>query len=130
VPRSVRSLHIEMEAVVGLMAIGASVFLAWVLFSPGNPLVRALSPYAFFAFPVYMVVRGTIYSVRIRRKLGRHDWLLCPECEHDLRGLEDDPLICPECGCEWTVEQIHSSWEKARSPLEKLIRRKALKPKE
>ena len=111
VPRRVRFLEIE-AVVVGCTWIGATVFFGWVLFPPGDPRNGILNPYMGYAFPFYMIVRWASYGVRTRRKLNRHAWLLCPTCEHDLRGLEGDPLICPECGREWTAEQIRRSWEK------------------
>ena len=123
-PRSARLLRIEF-VVVGSVAIGAFVFAALVLLSPGDPWIMGRNPYVSFAFPVYFSLRGAMFTARMRRKLGRHDGMLCPECEHDLRGLEDDPLTCPECGRRWTVERVRGSWAQIRSPLEKLMRRKS-----
>jgi|GEM_PF-1442470 len=110
VPRRVRFLEIE-GVVVACTVFGAMVFVDWAFFPVWDPR-NGLARYMLLAYFVYTLPRMMIHWFRTRRKLNRHDWLLCPRCEHDLRGLETDPLICPECGREWTVEQVRRSWEK------------------
>jgi len=51
------------------------------------------------------------YLIRLRRTINKCDWLVCPKCDHDLRGLAGNPVTCPECGRVWTYRQIELSWE-------------------
>jgi len=101
------SLTFELVFVL-LVTLAASIAALWMFAPAGHPwvLIAGLTAFSFYA-----PIRMTIAAVRARRRLDAHEWMLCPKCNHDLRGLEDDPLICPECGREWSTNQIWTSWE-------------------
>jgi len=97
--------------VVLVILVVASVALSWAIMER----LISLDLWVWIALQnavgAYIIVRLLTLGLRYRRNLNAHEWLLCPRCEHDLRGLETDPLICPECGREWSAEQILRSWE-------------------
>lgn len=106
VPRVMLLLALELAFVLLVTAV-ASLLALWVFSPAGHPWVLTTGLNAIF---FYIPVRMMIVAVRVRRNIDAHEWMLCPKCEHDLRGLEADPLICPECGRGWTAEQIQRSW--------------------
>ena len=43
------------------------------------------------------------------------DYLRCPHCGYDIRGLPTDPsdgaTVCPECGCAWKSADVQAAGE-------------------
>ena len=100
------------------LAIIAAINFAWFVFVfpkifPSGGAWRGLLVNVPLTFA--MILWPGIFFLSLRRircRLDEYDWMLCPKCEQDLRGLDDEPFACPECGRVWTTRQIRLSWEK------------------
>ncbi len=51
---------------------------------------------------IYLRGRGS-------RIVKEHDFLICPQCRFDLRGLSD-PGRCPECGRTYSKNDLERTW--------------------
>lgn len=58
----------------------------------------------FFIVLTPLFVLFTVLSVRRGRPAATAEEVPCPNCGYNLRGLKE--ARCPECGCEYTIEQL------------------------
>ncbi len=110
-----------MHWVIRLSVVGFSLLLALcVAVAIIRPLalgstVRYLSPLSAslaFLYLLWIVAR----RMRSRRVIEiMLEYLRCPHCGYDIRGLPTDPedgaTICPECGCAWEVDSSQAVGE-------------------
>jgi hypothetical protein len=58
---------------------------------------------------------GTWCNVRVSYQVARHDSLACTTCGYDLRRSPSKGR-CPECGCEYTHDQVRRDWREWSVP--------------
>ena len=70
-----------------------------------------LPPYALLAVAWFtMAICPRIVFARMRTQLADNDYLMCLSCAYSLKGLPEEH-VCPECGTEYTAEQVRNAWQ-------------------
>jgi hypothetical protein len=99
-----------------------SLFSAGLLiFFVGCPLVVVLdlagvlrfSAWDVVGFLVGLAVLLALYAaakITARRRLSRHDFLLCTQCLYPLDGVPPDSR-CPECGMQFNSDEVRAAWK-------------------
>ena len=53
---------------------------------------------------------------RLLRTARAAEYLVCPACRYELR-CEDNGILCPECGTEYSKEELARVWESGDFPI-------------
>ncbi len=107
------------------MTVGAAMFVGGLLLLIGatisdvpgarSDLIVKLQLIGWFSvmFAAIPVVRGQRRAVRsFREFLNEHHSLICFDCGYILKGFDDDPLVCPECGRRAGRLEVQERWRR------------------
>lgn len=63
--------------------------------------------YGLVALMFGMIALARWHRVRLRRRVKRAGYMLCPDC---LYSLEGEQGRCPECGRHFTANELRDAW--------------------
>jgi len=110
---------------VRMMTVGVSMFMGGLLLMIGawffgiygtqSTLIETLLTVGGFSamLAAIPIVRGQRRAVRsFREFLQEHQRLVCFACGYILKGFDEEPLVCPECGRRETRSAIQQGWRR------------------
>jgi len=112
--RAARMMTVGLAMFVGglLLAIVAAIFEISRGLSTWIDVLRTIGGLSilFAAIPIVRGQRRAVHS--FREFLQEHQRLVCFACGYILKGFDQDPVVCPECGRHETRSVIQQGWRR------------------